>query len=69
MNTSDIRLFKQLVVSARKNSMSARKAARKAIAAGKVELAAMYARNADFWTRRLSERRETVAALKAEAAS
>jgi hypothetical protein len=67
--TNDIRFFRDLARNARKHSMQARKAARVAIVAGKVDLAAMYARDVDFWTRRRVERLAAVAALKAELAS
>jgi hypothetical protein len=63
--TNDIRFFRDLARNARKHSTQARKAARKAIAAGKVELAEMYARDADFWARRRTERLASIAALKA----
>ncbi len=67
--TNDIRFFKELVVSARKHATSARRATRIALADGKTELAAMYARDVDFWTRRRIERLATIAALKAELTS
>ena len=67
--TNDIRFITNLATTARKHAIQARKAVRKALAAGKAELAAMYARDADFWTRRRVERLATIAALKAEVAS
>ena len=67
--TTDLRFFKELVLSARKHAIQARKATRLALAAGKVDLAAMYARDADFWTRRRIDRLATIAALKAELTS
>lgn len=66
---NDIRFFRDLANNARKHSAQARKATRKALAAGKLELATMYARDADFWARRRVERLATITALKAELAS
>lgn len=66
---NDLRFFRYLASNARKHATQARKATRKAFAAGKTELAAIHAQSVDFWTRRRIERLATIAALKAEAAS
>lgn len=67
--SSDLRFFSYLAKNARKHATQARKATRKALAAGKTELAEMHAQSVDFWTRRRVERLATIAALKAEMAS
>lgn len=66
---NDLRFFRYLASNARKHATQARKATRKALAAGKAELAKMHAESVDFWTRRRVERLAAIAALKAELAS
>ena len=66
---SDLRFFSYLAKNARKHATQARKATRKALAAGKTELAKKHAESVDFWTRRRLERLAVIVAIKAELAS
>lgn len=65
---NDISFLRDLARNADKHSRMSRKAARKALAANRLDLAALHARDADFWTRRRVERLATLSHLIAEQA-